>query len=350
MLMVAILLTDSPCITIGDAVESFLQYPDKYSKGLCLFDRFDCKKSESLSVHQRHSEALWQNKDGGKLKRAKITIMVWNQAAFWRWIITMTFTLLASIAVAALLGVAVNFTKGRNTLLGLGFGKIQAVTTITGWAVKTITESILVANLPQLILSFLYLNLNGLLTSMWAAREWSKFATERKYLRVSTRKGAQRSTHFLQLPYKIAIPLMVVSGLLHWILSQSIFLAVVASYNELGNLINPLAVVSCGISPLPMVFALVLGVLLIVGTYLIGIRKYDPSMPLAGSCSVAISAACHRPEWDIAAHLAPVKWGVVPGSEDENGVGHCCFTSGEVEAVESGKLYAGAGEGKRRSS
>ena len=280
--------------------------------------------------------------------------MRWNKSASrLRWGLTIGCILLALFAVVSFLGVAVNFTKHLYTLSQLGFGKVQQWTVLTGtnWDVKTVTESILIANLPQVILSFLYLNLNGLFTAMWTAREWSKFATERKHLRVSTRKGQQRSKHFLQLPYRIAIPLMVVSGLLHWLLSQSIFLAVVASYNELGELIDPLAIATCGFSPLPMVIVLVLGSLTIIGTLLIGWdRRYDPSMPLAGSCSVAISAACHRPEWDIAAHLALVKWGVVPGSEDENGVGHCCFTSGEVEAVQSGKLYAGAGGGKRRSS
>jgi hypothetical protein len=67
---------------------------------------------------------------------------------------------------------------------------------------------------------------------MFLADEWSHFAKERKPLRVSSPTGL---TYFLQLPYRIALPLLVMSGLLHWLVSQSIFLAVVSEYDEIGN-------------------------------------------------------------------------------------------------------------------
>ena len=187
------------------------------------------------------------------------------------------------------------------------------------------------------------------MTSMWLAGEFNDFATERKALRVSNATGAQRSTHFLQLPYKIAIPLMAMSGLLHWLISQSVFLAVVAEYDQRGDLLSPVAVASCGFSPLAMILTFSVGVLLVVGTLGVGFfRRLNPGMPLAGSCSAAISAACHRPVWDTDASLKSVKWGVV---KDEGGgeFGHCCFTSGSVEPVEKGKMYAGL-VGRRKGS
>lgn len=262
---------------------------------------------------------------------------------------TIGLIILALITILGLLGGAIAAIKGKNTsLMDLGFGTVHASAIISGWSIDNIENSsvqiiaaIFFANLPQAILSFLYLNLNGLLTSMWVAVEWSNFAKHRKHLRVSTPKGPQRSKHFLQLPYKVAVPLMITSGLLHWLVSQSIFLAVVANYNEIGTLIDPVEIASCGFSPLVMICVLVVGVLLIVGTYLIGRQKYDPSMPLAGSCSAAVSAACHRPDWDVDASLNAVQWGVIPGSGDESGVAHCCFTSGVIEPVQDGKRYAG---------
>ena len=63
-------------------------------------------------------------------------------------------------------------------------------------------------------------------------------------------------------------------------------------------------------------------------------------MPIAGSCSAAISAACHRPVEDIDAGLKKVMWGVVEEMEDD-AIGHCCFSSQPVTAPEVGKVYAG---------
>ena len=73
-----------------------------------------------------------------------------------------------------------------------------------------------------------------------------------------------------------------------------------------------------------------------------GFRKYDDGIPLVGSCSAAISAACHAQRGDEMAFLKPLMWGKVQDSRD--GVGHCCFSSFEVERPVSGDLYAGVKE------
>ncbi|KAI9881436.1 MAG: hypothetical protein M1823_006650, partial [Watsoniomyces obsoletus] len=188
----------------------------------------------------------------------------------------------------------------------------------TGPPAQKIIGSILIANLPQAILSFIYLHINGLLTSMFLASEWSGYSEERKGLRVSNPKPdtAQRSTYFLQVPYRVAIPLMVLSGVLHWLVSQSIFLAVVALYAPTGVLLSSVAVASCGFSPMAMIVVLGIGVaIVIVAASLGGLSRFPSGMPLAGSCSAAISAACHAPSWDVDASLKTVKWGVIPGTE-----------------------------------
>jgi hypothetical protein len=63
----------------------------------------------------------------------------------------------------------------------------------------------LLANLPQGILSFLYLTYNGLFTCMLGSYEWSRFGQFRKPLRVTAPVESQRSTYYLQLPYTYAI-------------------------------------------------------------------------------------------------------------------------------------------------
>lgn len=72
-----------------------------------------------------------------------------------------------------------------------------------------------------------------------------------------------------------------------------------------------------------------------------GFRKFASHIPVAGSCSVALAAAAHRPKDDVDAAFLPVQWGEVR-SEGTDEVGHCCFTSHDVHDLAPGRRYAGA--------
>jgi hypothetical protein len=82
------------------------------------------------------------------------------------------------------------------------------------------------------------------------------------------------------------------------------------------------------------------GVLLFIGTGA-GFVRYPPGTNLVGSCSMAISAACHPPESAKGPELAlkKLKWGAVEVQPGE--VGHCSFSSEAVELPTKGRLYAG---------
>jgi hypothetical protein len=89
-------------------------------------------------------------------------------------------------------------------LYELGFGSVNSNSVV--WVAPTgLVATTLFANLPQGILSFLYLTYNGLFSCMLGAREWSQFARFRKALRVTAPMENQRSTYYLQLPYTYAI-------------------------------------------------------------------------------------------------------------------------------------------------
>ena len=202
----------------------------------------------------------------------------------------------------------------------------------------------LIANSPQLVLTFAYFTFNGIFTCMLLGREWSGYARSRKTLRVSSPKDMQRGTYRLQLPYHYGAPLLVLSGALHWLVSQSIFLARVTSFDATGKENYGNAISSCGYSPIAIITTIILGALVILFGIATGFRKYESSMPLAGSCSAAISAACHPPETDVHASLKPVMYGVVTGDKSnrtKRGIGHCSFTSFEVTAPVKGQLYVG---------
>jgi hypothetical protein len=89
-------------------------------------------------------------------------------------------------------------------LYELGFGSVIA-NSVVGVAPTGLIATTLFANLPQGILSFLYLTYNGLFTCMLGSLEWSGHARFRKPLRVTAPVESQRSTYYLQLPYTYAI-------------------------------------------------------------------------------------------------------------------------------------------------
>lgn len=189
--------------------------------------------------------------------------------------------------------------------------------------------SVLLANSPQLLFSFLYYLYNGLLTSMLAALEQSHFAIAKKALRVSAPEGYQRSSWFLSLPYRYGIPLMLTSALLHWFISQALFFVRVVTYEENGGGPGLVAVSRVGFSPIGIVMAFTLLTVWIFVLPTLGfLCKYPgekAAVPLMGTSSAAISAACHPPKEDTNAHLLPIKWGVVGTFED--GAEQCAFTT-----------------------
>ena len=220
------------------------------------------------------------------------------------------------------------------------------------WVTSLIANTI-IANVPQLIFSLIYFLSNSLLTSMTLAAEWSRYAVLRRGLRVSWNpKAAQRRSYFLSLPYRYALPLMASSAMLHWLISQSIFLVGVDAYNADWTRDEGLDVMTCGYTPVAIVSAISVGGAMLLGIVALAFRRLDSAMVVAGSCSLAIAAACH-PKYDPNLHneaqqvnihppeeedmvYLPVKWGAVAVDGE---VGHCTFTSEEVEMPEAGRFY-----------
>jgi hypothetical protein len=206
-------------------------------------------------------------------------------------------------------------------------------------------QNIALANMPQAILSGIYLVYNGIFTSMLQAEEWNSYSVKRKGLRVSTAtQGAQRDTYFLSLPYRYSIPLLVISTLLHWLVSQSLFLVSILQDTKMvnGSTITGESVTSnftCGYSPIAMIFVLVFAVLMFSFAAGTGFKRFKSGMPVAGSCSAAIAAACYPVEGlDQVKVDEPLQWGVMGRTAE--GLPHCGFSSNPVELPQDGVLYA----------
>ncbi|KAH8834595.1 hypothetical protein DL96DRAFT_1522330 [Flagelloscypha sp. PMI_526] len=307
-------LQDKPLITIGDAVESFLVRKDSSTSGKHLLTAEKVRAGAKFS--KEISEPLEDD-----IKHHDVKLRWWRSASKARWSVAFSALFICIVTILSLLIFAI-FTvrqSGIDTVqevLELGLGTIDPRTLIHSWAIPTVGDgatilSILVANSPQLILSFIYLIFNTIFTSMSLAIEWSNYSRQPRTLHVSHRKGNQRSTYFLQIPYRLGIPVMIFSMGLHWLISQSIFLVKIDDADMPSQ-----TLATCGYSIIGMLATLVAGLVLAIFAIILGSRKLSFGMPLVGSCSLAIAAACHAP--DGTSELRPLKWGHLTREECES--------------------------------
>ena len=98
-----------------------------------------------------------------------------------------------------------------------------------------------------------------------------------------------------------------------------------------------------GYSCIAIIFVLTLGVLALLVALGMGYKKLSAEITTVGSCSAAISAACHAWEADLEGIVGKkVRWGDVRIVQNL-GVGHLTFSSEEgIRKPVFGEAYAGA--------
>ncbi|KAF2995325.1 hypothetical protein E8E13_000718 [Curvularia kusanoi] len=338
--------SDEPLLTMGDAVASFLDDPDPSTCDMSLLSIRDVKCGHvRAGVRQwLPPKALWMHAMS-KTRRATTTLIYVVAIALSSSLLWFSIHKLPEGAPVSLVGLA-----------RLGFGAFDPRTMIIGaLRNRSLIVNTLVANIPQLITSLLDYFFNAYFTAMLMGYEWISYAHKRKGLRVSRSPvGKQRSTYFLQLPYRFSVPLMFISSALHWLVSQSIFLVSVDLYDYMDNrsaagqqwltdqAYDPrdelMSITTCGYSPIAIVCVITLSSLMFVALSMAGFISYKRGMPLAGSCSMVISAACHV-ESENQVSTQEVQWGVLEASDSQANVGHCSFSGGSVSRPIVGHFY-----------
>lgn len=195
------------------------------------------------------------------------------------------------------------------------------------------------ANAPQLIVTFIYLLYNNVLTSMLMLSEYTSYAKRRKPLRVSRPTHEQVSTYWLQIPLLYGLPLMASMAVLHWLMSRSIFVMQIDVYDIYGRPDPSRVVDTDGYSILAMILALSLAGVLVLALIALAFRRLDDGMPVAAPCSIAIAAACHSPRGEEDG-LEVLQYGVMAEQDaDEAGRLHVGFSARFVTPLEDCVSY-----------
>ncbi|KAF2114324.1 hypothetical protein BDV96DRAFT_660673 [Lophiotrema nucula] len=331
----------APLVTIGDAVASFLSQPDSLANGVCVTG------SDTIERWTK----TWTITEPSLFKGKNMTLNSARTEAGWSlYAYIMLQVILMGVLITLLTLAIQNVTRSggnADTLIQLGIGRISTMTILKTHLQNKggvgLIANTFVSNLPQLVLSLFYFYFNSLFTTISTVFEWESYAQSHKGLRLSTKvTGKQRSSYFLTLPYRLSVPLLLFSALLQWLASQAIFLINIESQEYItavGKWKITGSYFTCGYSPLAIIIALALGILLVAIP--IGMRfvRFKTTTPIVANCSAAIAAACHVPPWEDGNDTAvsEVQWGVV--AYDVNGVGHCSFSSSDVMALEEGKVY-----------
>ena len=316
----------------GDVVASYLYSEESATDGMCLADKqligiFWANRGQPAQLDSRKRK--WQS--AMSLSRHRILLVLFAVGL-----------LACVICVAYALYIVQSDRHLSISLSGLwqlGFGSNTKTSALLVNLDGSPASLAMTSNIPQVFLAIITLFTNAAFVEMTQADEYVRFLTKRATLRVSNPSGEQRGTYLLGMPYRYAIPTLAITSAVHWSISQSIVLVYIDSTST--NLANPFAFTTSDLSfsPLAIVVSLVLAGVLVVTTIAFGFKRLPSKIPLASSCSLALSAAVH-PRGTAApyAEFLKVKWGVV---ECGPNIGHCSFsTSNNITEPREDRRYA----------
>ncbi|KAI8946798.1 hypothetical protein F4801DRAFT_596060 [Xylaria longipes] len=327
--------------TLGDAIASFVQEPDETTNNMCLATKYDFQKRTSLKGQKEEKSSLSTHPRAWRMSQRR-----WMSAATWpQWACLIFLYIAFPTGLYTSLGLLVTSLRNRHFVLtlsffrSLGFGSVSELTYLNIKLPRSdpvgLISNVLIINSPQLLFSIMYSVCGAVLTTFLVQREFSLLYTRahRKTLRVSEPVGIQRSSYFISLPLRYGVPVNLFSAVFHWLISQSFFLARITALlpNGVEDYANSFS--TLGYSPYAIIITGIVGFANMVIIVLLGLRKYDGTMSMVSTNSMAISAACHSLAEDREfGHQLPLQWGVVEIGED--GIGHCAFTTAPCHVIE----------------
>ncbi|KAI0421145.1 hypothetical protein F5X98DRAFT_330231 [Xylaria grammica] len=224
-IIVARRLRGPALVTPGDAIESFIRYPDEATVGRVTLGQ----PNMGLEILQlvRRLESWHFNPEAAVYLES-----VLRQPRPWRKTGRSGFRsvrrsdwLSSYIVVGGVFGVAFFlFSIALKSYCWSLSSSIRPIGEDNESSLSTnapVLVSIIIANSPQLLLTLGYFAYNNMFTRLAMAREWFSYASSAQPLRVTDPHGEQVSTYRLQLPYRYSVPLLVLRTGLHWMVSNT---------------------------------------------------------------------------------------------------------------------------------
>ncbi|KAI3319830.1 hypothetical protein HD806DRAFT_547722 [Xylariaceae sp. AK1471] len=260
-----------PLITPGDAIASFINSPDTTTHGYCTMGHEGIQKvPKSEIVSHSPIPRPWH----GSQKR-------WAAAIPWSaWVISYLSITIGIGATVGLFAMAVHGAlQDSSDITRGGFFPSDNSPVIT--LPFTLITAVLLANSPQLLLTFSYLAYNNIFTHLQSAIEWAKFGNTFSPLRVTDPKGEQISKYRLQLPYKYS--LLLIAFRYYWY-----------DISLRDASLPPDAAILVGYSPTALLTLMLVAIFLaLIPPIWSSIRRLPLNIVVPGCNSLALSAACH---------------------------------------------------------
>ncbi|EEP78515.1 predicted protein [Uncinocarpus reesii 1704] len=217
--MLAKPLSQEPLVVLGDAIASFIITPDERTAARCTLNHSSTTSiwaARPINAPQPQPQPQrWHHRNCRWF--AAVSKSAWIRS----------YIIFAG--VIAFVGAMLGSAQSSNPLQRkqtLSHSPTNGLFNANGYRGAGLRMAALQANAPQLLLSFSYFVYNSLYTRICIEKEWNKYSRGYHPLRVTRPQGQQISTYRLQLPYRYSIPLIVISVLLHWLVSNTLYVFV----------------------------------------------------------------------------------------------------------------------------
>jgi hypothetical protein len=262
-----------PLVSLGDAMASFLEQKDEYTR-------------RYFSNNPRD----WSVKAAAKAKQSWFQI---PPVPIW---IIFLISWTVPIALAA---VVLGITLYSDKLTLSSFGN-SVSHYIQPYALQAPLSTSVIAALPQLLVALLYLSTNYLLTTYYLSQEMSLFSGQARPLRVtSSPQGSQSPSLYLTLPRPWSWFLVIFFMAMSFVLSQSIFsvtLHLISTPETSSSTSNNARITAIGFSGTGLLILLILLAVLLVVVTALGFRRIKPLPGVSSNktpTSAELSSCCH---------------------------------------------------------
>ncbi|KAF6802953.1 hypothetical protein CSOJ01_11227 [Colletotrichum sojae] len=274
IVVVRVLGSQESLVTPGDAVASFISVQDEGTvSGPITQDMVRQRKRTKVmkgAIYSPLKPQKWAEKRSSRAQAIPRGV----------WIRTYIILLIGFAATVACLQQQIS----NGTPLGIKLNADEASDILYPVTdASPFLSSVIIANIPQLYLSFWYIVYNALITRRVMSQEWALLSVDYRPLRVTQPN----------------IPLLVLSTLGHWLASNALFVIVsqgypgpTGDYTKDHTSLPPDAVVAIGQASLPVLKLTILCAMMILWPILLSRKVLPGYMPIVGSNSLAIMAAC----------------------------------------------------------